>query len=210
LERDPTARIAALEAELAGVRAEAATERERFERRLKLAQSALPERRDPRTVTQNIAAQQEIEALRGALRERDRVVKELTEQVRGLEDQLEDHYRRFDELRRRVEQREAELEDARRQSQLAARRVDRAAPAPPPRPQPSLRPPPPPPPPEKADAVALIIGLVVGALLAAPAAVGLWWTGNLPPPPTFGAGPSAGERPAQVAAAPPGPQQHVG
>jgi TolA-binding protein len=200
VERDSAARIVALEAELASVRAEAEAERERFDRRLRLAQSALPERRDPRTVTQNIAAQQEIDALRGALRERDRVVKELTEQVRALEDQLEDHYRRFDELRRRLEQREVELQDVRRQAELASRRVDRSAP-PPPRIRPAVHAPPPPPPPEKADAVAFGIGMLVGALLAVAAAVGLWWTGHLPPPPAFGAVMPAIELPAQIAAA---------
>ncbi|WP_058555470.1 hypothetical protein [Thiohalocapsa sp. ML1] len=212
MERDAAARIVALEAELASVRAEAEAERERFDRRLRLAQSALPERRDPRTVTQNIAAQQEFDVLRGALRERDRVVKELTEQVRALEDQLEDQYRRFDELRRRLEQREVELEDARRQAELTSRRVERAAP-PPPRVEPTSHappPPPPPPPPEKADAVAFGIGMLVGALLAVAAAVGLWWTGHLPPPPAFGGAMPAIDQPAQSAAAAPARSAHVG
>lgn len=209
MERDPTTRIAALEAELASARAEAAAERERFDRRLKLAQSALPERRDPRTVTQNIAAQQEIDALRGALRERDRVVKELTEQVRGLEDQLEDHYRRFDEVQRQLRQRDVELEEAQRQAELASRRAASTAPPPPRIKEPP--PPPAPPPPEKADAMAFVMGLLVGVLLACAAAVGFWWTGNLPAPPTFTAAVApVREAPTDVADCSPLPPPDVG
>lgn len=187
MEQDPEARIAALEAELARVRAEAEAEAERFERRLKLAQSALPERRDPRTVTQNIAAQQEIEALRGALRERDRVVKELTAQVRSLEDQLEDQYQKMDAVHRTLRQRDAELTEARRQAELASRRS--AGPAPPPRMQPVMaQQPPPPPSEERADAVTFIVGLFVGVLLACAIAVGLWWSGNWPAAPQLSGG----------------------
>jgi hypothetical protein len=195
MEQDPAARIAALEAELARVRAEAEAEAERFERRLKLAQTALPERRDPRTVTQNIAAQQEIEALRGALRERDRVVKELTAQVRSLEDQLEDQYRQMDAAHRTLRQRDAELIEARRQAELTSRRS--ADPAPPPRAQPlPVRQPPPPPPPseERTDAVTFVVGLFVGVLLACAIAVGLWWSGNWPAAPTASGGPDTAGR----------------
>jgi small-conductance mechanosensitive channel len=188
MEQDPEARIAALEAELARVRAEAGAEAERFERRLKLAQSALPERRDPRTVIQNIAAQQEIEALRGALRERDRVVKELTAQVRSLEDQLEDQYRQMDAVHRSLRQRDAELTEARRQAELASRRS--AGPAPLPRVQPVMaQQPSPPPSEERTDAVTFIVGLFVGVLLACAIAVGLWWTGNWPAAPQLTGGP---------------------
>ncbi|MCG6939623.1 MAG: hypothetical protein LJE69_00020 [Thiohalocapsa sp.] len=183
MEQDAAARITALEAELASVRAEAEAERERFDRRLKLAQSALPERRDPRTVTQNIAAQQEIDALRGALRERDRVVKELTQQVRSLEDQLEDSYRQMDAVRRQLGQREQELVEARRQAEIASRRAATPPPAPPPPSRLQQRPPPRPPSQERMDAVTFAIGLFVGALLACAVAVSLWWTGHWPAAP---------------------------
>lgn len=206
--QDPAARIAALEAELERVRAEAETERERFERRLKLAQSALPERRDPRTVTQNIAAQQEIEALRGALRERDRVVKELTEQVRSLEDQLEDSYRQTDAVRRELGQRDQALAEARRQAELAARR---AASPPSPVQQVSVQQPataqvpepPAPMPAERVDAVTFVVGVLVGGLLACALAVGLWWTGHWPAAPEVAAlGDPAGAVGARVAGLP--------
>ncbi|MBK1630870.1 hypothetical protein CKO31_08960 [Thiohalocapsa halophila] len=190
--QDPQARITALEAELQRVRAEADAERERFERRLKLAQSALPERRDPRTVTQNVAAHQEIEGLRGALRERDRVVKELTGQVRSLEDQLEDGYHQMDALRRQLDQRDEDLAEARRQ---AARAAPKPASLPPrvsrqpaqPAPVPSPAPVPPPAAAERADALTFVIGVLVGALLTCALAVGLWWTGSWPAPPAAAA-----------------------
>lgn len=186
--QDPQARITALEAELQRVRAEADAERERCERRLKLAQSALPQRRDPRTATQNIAAQQELEGLRGALRERDRVVKELTEQVRSLEDQLEDGYHRMDALRRQLDQRDEDVAEARRQAERAAPKASSPPPRVPRQPsQPAPEPPPAPVPPpvaaERADALTFVIGVLVGALLACAVAVGLWWTGSWPAPP---------------------------
>ena len=187
MERDPAARIAALELELAGARAEAEAERERFERRLKLAQNALPERRDPRTVAQNIAAQQEIDALRSALRERDRVVTELNGQVRKLEDQLEDSYRHMDALRRQLAQRDEALAEAQQQAQAASRRAASPAPTPVAAPPRRIRPPEPPlapakssPRPEPVDAITFVIGLFVGTLLACAVAVGLWWTGHWP------------------------------
>jgi TolA-binding protein len=179
----PAARIAALEAELARVRAAAEAERERFDRRLKLARNALPERRDPRTVTQSIAAQQEIEALRDALRERDRVVKELTEQVQGLEDQLEDQYQRHDELRRRLDQRGAELAEAQRRAERAARRAAAIQPQAPRVVEPE--PPPPPPVPAQSDAMVFVVGLIVGILVAGAAGASLWWTGNWPAAPAL-------------------------
>jgi TolA-binding protein len=195
MEQDPAARIAALETELTQARADAAAEAERFERRLRLAQNALPERRDPRTVTQNIAAQQEIDALRGALRERDRVVKELTQQVRKLEDQLEDQYRQFDVVRRKLGQRDDELAEARRQAQLAASRAAEPAQTPrarAPEPRQPSRQPPSPPSPARVDAVTFVAGLFVGMLLACALGVGLWWTGNWPAAPALSGDPAAG------------------
>jgi hypothetical protein len=203
MEPDPAARIAALEAELARARAEAEVERERLERRLKLAQTALPERRDPRTVTQNIAAQQEIDALRGALRERDRIVKELTAQVRRLEDDLEDHYRRADVMRRQLSQREDELAEARGQAEAAARRAASIQAPPPQRIQQPKPLPAPPSSPERADAVTFVVGVFVGILLACAVGVGLWWTGRWPVAPDAAAfGKSVARAPALAAAWP--------
>jgi septal ring factor EnvC (AmiA/AmiB activator) len=205
MEQDPLQRIAALEAELTQVRAEGVAEREQLERQLRLAKSALPEHRDPRTVTQNIAAQQDLESLRSALRERDRIVKQLTEQVRGLEDQLEDHYRHTDDLRRQLEERGGELEEVRKQAALAARRAAKARPPPQvQQAQPAARSSRQPvaAPKQTAQnrggrALMFAFGMLVGAALAAASAVGLWWTGNLPSAPAELAARAAEPLPAQ-------------
>jgi chromosome segregation ATPase len=112
---DPTALepAAALRAELAQVRAEAEAERQRLEHELKLARSALPSPRDPIKVTQDVAGRQEIQALRNTLREKDRVIEQLTTQCRDLEDQLEDNFQQIDALRLRIQKRE--LDQARAQ-----------------------------------------------------------------------------------------------
>jgi hypothetical protein len=185
--------------------ADAELEPEQFERRLKLAQTALPKRPDPRTVAMNIAAQQEIDALRGALRERDRIGKELTEHVCGLEDRLEDDYRRSDEIERQLKQCKEELDDARRKLGLAVRRVEslRAA-AETPAADASVAPLVPDPaaarparahrqqqqfrphgePRRRAGpsrfVPGLLVGLLTGLLVADSAAGTLWRTGNLP------------------------------
>ena len=160
---DPTALepAAALRAELAQVRAQAEAERQRLEHELKLARSAQPSQRDPITVTQNVAGQQEIQALRNTLREKDRVIEQLTTQCRDLEDQLEDNFQQLDALRLRVQQRELDLDQAqaRRRSaqQPHAREPARDAPAQH-RPEPPARPasiPTPPRPRHRATTVAL-------------------------------------------------------
>lgn len=202
---NPSARIAALEATLKQARADAELEREQFERRLKVAQTAQPKRPDPRTVAMNIAAQQEIDALRGAMRERDRIVKELTEQVCGPEDRLEDDCRHSDEIERQLKRREEELDDAQREPGLAVRRVEslRAA-AETPAADASVAPLAPDPaaarparahrqhqqvrphgePRRRAGSSrfvpGLLVGLLTGLLLADSAAGTLWRTGNLP------------------------------
>jgi hypothetical protein len=190
---DPATRIADLETQLAKARAEAESERERFELRLEQARNTLPEQRDPRVVARNIAAMQEVDALRGALRERDRIVNEMTGQLRNLEDQLEDHYRHTDELQRELGKRNQELEEARRQTQLAVRRAEAAKEAA------KLQPPwPPTPPPDltasspKPDATrrtgsgvgVFALGMLLGALTAISLGAAFWWSGDLPTSPS--------------------------
>lgn len=112
---DRSADIAALRAELATVKAEADAQRDNFEHELMLARASPPAQRDTNTVTQGVVVQQETQALRSTLREKERLIEKLTEQCRGLEDQLEDHFQELDALRLQVEKRERELNEALRQ-----------------------------------------------------------------------------------------------
>jgi len=217
---DPTATepAAALRAELAQVRAEAEAERQRLERELKLARSPQPSQRDPVTVTQNIAGQQEIQALRNTLREKDRVIEQLTRQCRDLEDQLEDNFQQLDALRLRVQQRELELDQAqaRRRSaqQPHARAPARDVPAqhrPEPPARPALMPTPLPAPSDhRGAAPSAFIGVLIGTLLSVGTAAGLWWSGHWPAPrmptPMFAAsGTSAADDNSAVATSEPDP-----
>lgn len=62
----------------------------------------LPQR-DIRSVAADLAIQQENEGLRLALREQERIVEELTNECRRLEDRLEDRYQDIDALRRELD-----------------------------------------------------------------------------------------------------------
>ena len=207
---DPTALqpAAALRAELAQVRAQAETERQRLELELKQARSALPSPRDPVTVTQNVAGQQEIQALRNTLREKDRVIEQLTTQCRDLEDQLEDNFQQLDALRLRVQQRELDQAQARRRSkqQSHARQIARDSSAQPP-PGPPAEPPArtasiptpprsPAPSDHRSPASPAVIGLLLGTALSIATATGLWWSGHWPERRMLTPPPSASDTPA--------------
>ena len=189
---DPTALepAAALRAELAHVRAQAEAQKQRLERELKLARSAQPSQRDPVIVTQNVAGRQEIQALRNTLREKDRVIEQLTTQCRDLEDQLEDNFQQLDALRLRVQQRELELDQAQARRRSAQRPRARAPARDVPaqdRPEPLARPasmptPPPAPSGHRGSAPSAFIGLLIGTLLSVGTAAGLWWSGHWPAP----------------------------
>lgn len=107
-------RIAALESTLKKERASAADEIGRLKRQLSQARDVLPATRDAAAVADNLAVQQQIDALRLALREKDKVIEGLNVTIRGLEDRLEDHYRELDTLVLKLNQhdrRRAEVED---------------------------------------------------------------------------------------------------
>ena len=205
---DTAGNSADLRAELARAKAEARTQQERLERDLRLARNALPTQRDPSTVAQNIAVQQQTQALRSTLREKDRLIEQLTKQCRGLEDQLEDHFQELDALRLQVEERELVLAEARRrpgsppapasESQPespwadSAESSSRAAPDWASTPDGAdlaqlilgageAKPPPIQPQRKSGGALAFFIGLLVGLLIAAGIGGGLWWSGHWPP-----------------------------
>jgi formylglycine-generating enzyme required for sulfatase activity len=75
--------------------------------------------RDISAVAADLAIQQENEGLRLALREQERIVEELTNECRRLEDRLEDRYQDIDALRRELDRGERALKQAEeRSSQL--------------------------------------------------------------------------------------------
>jgi formylglycine-generating enzyme required for sulfatase activity len=62
--------------------------------------------RQANAVTADLAVQQENEGLRLALREQERIVEQLTNECRRLEDRLEDRYQDIDALRRELDHRD--------------------------------------------------------------------------------------------------------
>lgn len=72
--------------------------------------------RDLSAVAADLAIQQENEGLRLALREQERIVEELTNECRRLEDRLEDRYQDIDALRRELDKGERERKQAETQS----------------------------------------------------------------------------------------------
>lgn len=118
-------RIAALEAKLARERMEAADRIGRLERQLTQARMALPTARDAGAVADNLAVQQQVDALRLALREKDRVIEGLNGTIRGLEDRLEDHYRELDALVLKLTQHDRQRIDAEDRAARAERRLAR-------------------------------------------------------------------------------------
>ena len=174
---DPAApdEAAALRAELSRVRATAEAERRALEYELKLARSAVPTQHDPAAATQSIAGQQEIQALRNTLREKDRVIQKLTTQCSSLEDQLEDNFQQLDALRLRAKRRELQQAEATRRLEQKPRTPEPAKPTAvgrgaiaPPLPLRVLS--------------GLIPGLVLGTTLTGATAAGLWWSGHWPAP----------------------------
>lgn len=79
-------------------------------------------------VAADLAIQQENEGLRLALREQERIVEELTNECRRLEDRLEDRYQDIDALRRELDRGERALKQAEeRSSQLLGDNILSAA-----------------------------------------------------------------------------------
>lgn len=72
--------------------------------------------RDVSAVAADLAIQQENEGLRLALREQERIVEELTNECRRLEDRLEDRYQDIDALRRELDRGERERKQAEERS----------------------------------------------------------------------------------------------
>ena len=177
--------VAELRAELAQVRARAEAEQRRLEQALELARGAPPSLRDPATVTQDVAGRQEIEALRNMLREKDRVIEQLTRQCRDLEDQLEDNFQQLDALRLRVQQRHADQTQRPRRASPPppVPTATRRATVPPPL-EPAARPTPssaiPPPARGHPRAPGLLIGLLLGTLISLATTAGVWWSGHWP------------------------------
>jgi len=200
---------AALRARLEQVRRESAERIAELEARLERSRNVLPAQRDPGAVTRNLAVQQTIDALRNALREKERTIESLNGQVRSLEDRLEDHYQELDSLQRKLDRREHERTAADTRAPAGGGRPA-AAPQPPsvldvpPPPEPTELPrhrqprgarPASPPPLQPAAVSAddggglgtLLAGLAVGLLMSVAAAGGLWWSGWWPPPRSAGA-----------------------
>ncbi|WPL16373.1 Serine/threonine-protein kinase pkn1 [Thiorhodovibrio winogradskyi] len=139
--------------------------------------------RDISAVAADLAIQQENEGLRLALREQERIVEELTNECRRLEDRLEDRYQDIDALRRELDRGERALKQAEeRSSQLVG---DSAMPA---ATQPGMQ--------ATADAktttkspaesaragsgrLGFASGLLTGLVLATVAVMGLWSAGLL-------------------------------
>ncbi|EIC21557.1 SUMF1/EgtB/PvdO family nonheme iron enzyme [Thiorhodovibrio frisius] len=90
-----------------------------------------PAQRNISAVAADLAIQQENEGLRLALREQERIVEELTNECRRLEDRLEDRYQDIDALRRELDRGERALKQAEeRPSQLVGDTATPAAGAP--------------------------------------------------------------------------------
>ena len=106
--------LAALRAELERVRQQASEDSARLEQELERARQPEPRTRDPAAVIDSTAVQQELLALRNALREKERIIEQLNGQCRGLEDQLEDRYQELEGLRRQLDAGEREIGTLRR------------------------------------------------------------------------------------------------
>lgn len=121
-------------------------------------------------VAADLAIQQENEGLRLALREQERIVEELTNECRRLEDRLEDRYQDIDALRRELDRGERALKQAEERSSQWVADAPRtsasteAVAAAPKSPRRSL---------------GFGLGLLAGLALAGIAVAGLWWAGLL-------------------------------
>ncbi len=156
--------VAALRIQLELVQNQAAEEIGQLQRRLQ-EYDAAPVERDAGSVAHNLAAQQELEALRRALREKERIADQLTIQCHALEDQLEDHYQRVDALRRELRIKETERREAEARAQPGVGARARM---------------PWPPSSARRDAGRFAAGLLVGLLLAVGAGAALRWAGHWP------------------------------
>ncbi|MGA7983289.1 MAG: Sulphatase-modifying factor protein, partial [Chromatiaceae bacterium] len=89
--------------QLARVRAEAEDELEHLRRDLAAVRELAHPQRDVDKATEDVALWQELDTLRKALGEKDRLVDVTAAQCRRLEDELEDHHQAYDGLKQNLE-----------------------------------------------------------------------------------------------------------
>ncbi len=132
-------------------------------------------KRDAALATADLAIQQENEGLRLALREQERIVEQLTNECRRLEDRLEDRYQDIDTLRRQLETQARALKDAEHRTTPAEGEDLAVAPAMFDAPPTNFINPP-------KRGPGLVIGVGIGVILGAASVGGAWWLGVLPAP----------------------------
>lgn len=105
--------VQSLRDQLARLRAEAEEELAHLRHDLAAVRGLAHPERDVDKATEDIARRQELDTLRKALREKERVVDITAAQCRRLEDELEDHHRAYDGLKQNLEQNRLLLAEAR-------------------------------------------------------------------------------------------------
>jgi formylglycine-generating enzyme required for sulfatase activity len=105
--------VQSLRDQLARVRAEAEEELAHLRGDLAAVRELAHPERDVDKATEDIALWQEVDTLRKALREKERLVDATAAQCRRLEDELEDHHQAYDGLKQDLEQNKLLLAEAR-------------------------------------------------------------------------------------------------
>jgi len=105
--------VQSLRDQLARVRAEAEEELAHLRGDLAMVRELAHPERDVDKATEDIALWQEVDTLRKALREKERLVEVTAAQCRRLEDELEDHHQAYDGLKQDLEQHQRLLGEAR-------------------------------------------------------------------------------------------------
>jgi formylglycine-generating enzyme required for sulfatase activity len=102
-----------LREQLARVRAEAEEELESLRRDLVAVRELAHPARDVDRATEDVAVWQEVDSLRKALREKERLIDSTAAQCRRLEDELEDHHQAYDGLKQNLERNKLLLAETR-------------------------------------------------------------------------------------------------
>lgn len=105
--------VGALRAEIAAAREEAEQELARLRDELEAVRDLEMPGRDVDAVTESIALQQELDTLRHALREKERIIDATAAQCRRLEDALEDQHLAYDGLQQDLERKHLSLASVR-------------------------------------------------------------------------------------------------